>query len=310
MEPHCTPGDRSVPQARARETSRRSAPRRHCPGPRLWASAPRRRNVTIRPMTEPAKPSHFIRDAVLEDLQSGRFPRPVVTRFPPEPNGYLHIGHAKAICLDFGLAQELGGRCHLRFDDTNPTKESQEYVDAITRDVHWLGFDWGTHLYFASDYFDRLYEWAAAAHPRRERLRGRPLRRRDPRAPRHPHRARAGEPVARPVGGGEPGPLPAHARGRVRGREQGPAREDRHGASPTSTCATRSCTASASHAPPHRRRVVRVPDVRLGARPVRLDRGRHPLAVHARVRGPPARSTTGTSTRSASTTRGRSSSRA
>jgi len=111
-------------------------------------------------MTEPAKPSHFIRDAVLEDLQAGRFPRPVVTRFPPEPNGYLHIGHAKAICLDFGLAQELGGRCHLRFDDTNPTKESQEYVDAITRDVHWLGFDWGTHLYFASDYFDRLYEWA------------------------------------------------------------------------------------------------------------------------------------------------------
>ena len=111
-------------------------------------------------MAEPTKPSHFIREAVLEDLQTGRFPRPVVTRFPPEPNGYLHIGHAKAICLDFGLAQELGGRCHLRFDDTNPTKESQEYVDAITRDVHWLGYDWGTHLYFASDYFDRLYEWA------------------------------------------------------------------------------------------------------------------------------------------------------
>jgi glutaminyl-tRNA synthetase len=84
----------------------------------------------------------------------------VVTRFPPEPNGYLHIGHAKAICLDFGLARELDGRCHLRFDDTNPTKESQEYVDAIIRDVRWLGFDWGPHLYFASDYFDRLYEWA------------------------------------------------------------------------------------------------------------------------------------------------------
>jgi glutaminyl-tRNA synthetase len=83
-----------------------------------------------------------------------------VTRFPPEPNGYLHIGHAKAICLDFGLALELGGRCHLRFDDTNPTKESQEYVDAITRDVRWLGFDWGERLHFASDYFDRLYEWA------------------------------------------------------------------------------------------------------------------------------------------------------
>jgi glutaminyl-tRNA synthetase len=107
----------------------------------------------------PDKPSHFIRDAVVEDLRTGRYPG-VVTRFPPEPNGYLHIGHAKAICLDFGLAQEFGGRCHLRFDDTNPTKESQEYVDAITRDVRWLGFDWGQHLYFASDYFEQLYQWA------------------------------------------------------------------------------------------------------------------------------------------------------
>jgi len=105
------------------------------------------------------KPSHFIRDEVVRDLEAGRFPG-VVTRFPPEPNGYLHIGHAKAICLDFGLAQEFGGRCHLRFDDTNPTKESQEYVDAIIRDVRWLGYDWGEHLYYASDYFPRLYDWA------------------------------------------------------------------------------------------------------------------------------------------------------
>jgi glutaminyl-tRNA synthetase len=111
-------------------------------------------------MAEPSKPSHFIKDAALEDFRTGRFTPPVVTRFPPEPNGYLHIGHAKAICLDFGLALELGGRCHLRFDDTNPTKESQEYVDAITRDVRWLGFDWGPHLYYASDYFEQLYEWA------------------------------------------------------------------------------------------------------------------------------------------------------
>jgi glutaminyl-tRNA synthetase len=110
-------------------------------------------------MTEPPKPSNFIRAAVLEDLRTGRF-QGVVTRFPPEPNGYLHIGHAKAICLDFGLALEFGGRCHLRFDDTNPTKESQEYVDAIIRDVRWLGFDWGPHLYYASDYFEQLYEWA------------------------------------------------------------------------------------------------------------------------------------------------------
>ncbi len=104
-------------------------------------------------------PSNFIRAIIDEDLASGRRSE-VVTRFPPEPNGYLHIGHAKSICLNFGLAQIYNGRCHLRFDDTNPTKEEQEYVDAIMEDVRWLGFDWGEHLYFASDYFDQLYEWA------------------------------------------------------------------------------------------------------------------------------------------------------
>jgi glutaminyl-tRNA synthetase len=101
----------------------------------------------------------FIRDIVKADLDSGRV-KGVVTRFPPEPNGYLHIGHAKSICLNFGVAQEFGGRCHLRFDDTNPTREEQEYIDAIERDVRWLGFDWGKHLYHASDYFEQLYSWA------------------------------------------------------------------------------------------------------------------------------------------------------
>ena len=101
----------------------------------------------------------FIRDIVAADLASGRH-RSVVTRFPPEPNGYLHIGHAKSICLNFGIAEEFSGRCHLRFDDTNPTKEEQEYIDAIERDVRWLGFDWGKHLYHASDYFEQLYDWA------------------------------------------------------------------------------------------------------------------------------------------------------
>jgi glutaminyl-tRNA synthetase len=101
----------------------------------------------------------FIRDIIAADLQSGRA-KEVVTRFPPEPNGYLHIGHAKSICLNFGVAQEFGGRCHLRFDDTNPAKEEQEYIDAIERDVRWLGFDWGEHLYHASDYFEQLYAWA------------------------------------------------------------------------------------------------------------------------------------------------------
>ena len=101
----------------------------------------------------------FIRDIIKADLDSGRV-KTVVTRFPPEPNGYLHIGHAKSICLNFGVAEEFGGRCHLRFDDTNPTKEEQEYIDAIKRDLRWLGFDWGEHLHHASDYFEQLYEWA------------------------------------------------------------------------------------------------------------------------------------------------------
>jgi glutaminyl-tRNA synthetase len=101
----------------------------------------------------------FIRDIIQADLAAGRHST-VVTRFPPEPNGYLHIGHAKSICLNFGVAQEFGGRCHLRFDDTNPAKEEQEYIDAIEHDVRWLGFDWGTHLYHASDYFEQLYQWA------------------------------------------------------------------------------------------------------------------------------------------------------
>jgi glutaminyl-tRNA synthetase len=103
----------------------------------------------------------FIRDIVQADLDAKRHAT-VVTRFPPEPNGYLHIGHAKSICLNFGIAQEFHGRCHLRFDDTNPAREEQEYIDAIERDVRWLGFDWGPHLHHASDYFDRLYEWAEA----------------------------------------------------------------------------------------------------------------------------------------------------
>ena len=100
----------------------------------------------------------FVRDIVRADL--GADPKGVVTRFPPEPNGYLHIGHAKSMCLNFGVAEELGGRCHLRFDDTNPIKEEHQYIDAIKADVRWLGFDWGEHLYFASDHFETLYRWA------------------------------------------------------------------------------------------------------------------------------------------------------
>ncbi len=114
---------------------------------------------TQTPAAPAEEPLDFIREIVRADLAEGRH-QAVVTRFPPEPNGYLHLGHAKSICLNFGIAREFGGRCHLRFDDTNPLKEEQEYIDAIERDVRWLGFDWGEHLYHASDYFERLYEWA------------------------------------------------------------------------------------------------------------------------------------------------------
>jgi glutaminyl-tRNA synthetase len=109
---------------------------------------------------ETAAPSNFIKTIVERDLAEGRHGGAVRTRFPPEPNGYLHIGHAKAICLDFGIAADYGGSCNLRFDDTNPLKEEQEYIDAIKADVRWLGFDWEDREYHAADYFEQLYEWA------------------------------------------------------------------------------------------------------------------------------------------------------
>jgi glutaminyl-tRNA synthetase len=105
-------------------------------------------------------PSNFIRDIIEGDLRNNKNDGKVITRFPPEPNGYLHIGHAKSICLNFGIARDYNGRCHLRFDDTNPTKEDVEYVESIQEDVRWLGFDWGEHLYYASDYFGHLYDFA------------------------------------------------------------------------------------------------------------------------------------------------------
>src|SRR5687768_9949533 len=109
--------------------------------------------------TSEARASNFIREIIDEDLASGRY-KEVHTRFPPEPNGYLHIGHAKSIHLNYGLARDYKGKLNLRFDDTNPVKEEQEYIDAIIRDVKWLGADWGDQVYYASDYFDQLYDWA------------------------------------------------------------------------------------------------------------------------------------------------------
>jgi glutaminyl-tRNA synthetase len=115
---------------------------------------------SVTPTEKASAPSNFVRDIVIEDLKTGKFKGRVHTRFPPEPNGYLHIGHAKSICLNFGLAAEFGGKTNLRFDDTNPSKEETEYVDSIIENVRWLGFDWEDRLFYASDYFGQLYEWA------------------------------------------------------------------------------------------------------------------------------------------------------
>src|SRR5436309_4366942 len=114
----------------------------------------------VTPADPTGGPSNFVRDIIDDDLRTNKFGGRVHTRFPPEPNGYLHIGHAKSICLNFGLARDYNGLCNLRFDDTNPTKEEQEYVDSIVRDVRWLGFDSGNRVHYASDYFEQLYEYA------------------------------------------------------------------------------------------------------------------------------------------------------
>ena len=176
--------------------------------------------------TEPGR--DFIRDIVQADVDAGRT-QGVVTRFPPEPNGFLHLGHAKSICLNFGIAQEFGGRCHLRFDDTNPVKEEQLFIDSIQRDVRWLGFDWGMHLHHASDYFEQLYDWA-------EHLITTGKAYVDDTPP-DQMRAQRGtltepgqnSPFPDAVGRGEPRPVPPHAGRRIPQRRAGAAGEDRHG---------------------------------------------------------------------------------
>ena len=170
----------------------------------------------------------FIRTIVTEDVRTSRHAGRVATRFPPEPNGYLHIGHAKSICLNFGVAREFGGSCNLRFDDTNPAKEDVEYVDSI-RPTCTGSASTGTGLFYASDYFEALYDYAEHADPVGPRLRRRPDAGRDPRVPRHPDRAGQEQPVPRPPGRREPRSVRAHAGRRVRGRRARAAREDRHG---------------------------------------------------------------------------------
>ena len=166
----------------------------------------------------PAQGKDFIREIVDADAASGKHGGRVATRFPPEPNGYLHIGHAKSICLNFGIAKEYGGTCNLRFDDTNPLKEEVEYVDSIQADVKWMGFDWEDRLFYASDYFEKLYEFAEA-------LIGKGKAFVCDLTADEVHE----QPVPRPYARREPRPLPPDARGRVPRRRAHPAREDRHG---------------------------------------------------------------------------------
>ena len=216
--------------------------------------------------------------------------RPVVTRFPPEPNGYLHVGHAKSICLNFGMAAENGGQCFLRLDDTNPVKEDQEYVDAIIDGVRWLGFDWGDRLTHASDYFPADPRLCRAADPRRQGLRGQPDGGADPRVPGHADRSRAATARTATAASRRTWTLFARMRARrVRRRPVRAAREDRHGVARTSTCAIPMLyRIRKAHSPAHRRRVVHLPDVRLRAHDFRCPRGHHALDLHAGVRGSPA----------------------
>ncbi len=186
----------------------------------------------------PGAPSDFIRDAVKQDLASGRFTY-VRTRWPPEPNGYLHIGHAKAICLDFGIAAEFGGACNFRFDDTNPEKEEQEYVEAITADVRWLGFEWGEREFFASGYFERLYQWAEQLigsgkayvcdlnEQEIREYRGTDVADKGPITVTPPG---AQQPLSRQKRGGEPRSVPSHAGRGVSRWGADAARKDRYGA--------------------------------------------------------------------------------
>ena len=214
--------------------------------------------------------------------------RRVVTRFPPEPNGYLHIGHAKSICLNFGLAREYGGRCHLRFDDTNPTTEDMEYVEAIQRDIRWLGFDWGEHLYFASDYFERLYDYAVELIEKGLAYVDSLERGGDPRVPRHRHRGRG-------------------ARARTASAPSRRTSTCSRACAPASSRTARTCCARKidmaspnmkmrdpllyriRHAHHYRTGddVVHLPALRLHPLPRGLHRGHHPLDLHAGVREQP-----------------------
>ena len=262
------------------------------------------------PAAAPA-PSDFIRDIVAADVAAGKVQR-VVTRFPPEPNGYLHIGHAKSICLNFGIAHEFGGVCNLRMDDTNPAKEDVEYVESIIEDVKWLIGGWADHVlrfkrvgdtsgraaepgepdtepFYASDYFQQLHDYAVHADQGGQGLRLRSRRRSRPMLyPRRARRGRAALAVSRAQRRGESRSLRADESRRVPRWRAHAAREDRHGRAEHLAARSGALPHPPHVASPHRRRVVHLPDVRLRALPERCDRRHHAQHLHAGVRGPPA----------------------
>ncbi len=226
---------------------------------------------------------NFIREIIDDDLKTNKFGGRVHTRFPPEPNGYLHIGHAKSICLNFGLARDYNGLCNLRFDDTNPTKEEQEYVESIERDVRWLGFDWGDRLYYASDYFEQLFEYAVQLIKKGKAyvcdLNADEIRE---------YRGTLTEP-------GKDSPY----RNRTVEENLDLFERMRSGEFPDGSRTLRAKIDMASpnlnmrdpvmyrilrrYASPDRRYMVHLSDVRLGTRPIRFDRKNHPFDLHSRV---------------------------
>ena len=177
---------------------------------------------------ETREKTNFIWEAIKADIAEGKNGGRVQTRFPPEPNGYLHIGHVKALSVDFLTAERFGGVCNLRFDDTNPTKEKEEFVEAIKDDIHWLGFNYA-NVYYASEQYDQIYEFALRPHPPRAGVCGRSFQRGDPRLSRHADRAGQKLPLPRPHAGRKHGSVSAHEERRVPGRLSRAAREDRHG---------------------------------------------------------------------------------
>ncbi len=259
-------------------------------------------------MSTPGKPAHFIQDIVDADTASDKWSGRVHTRFPPEPNGYLHIGHAKSIILNYALAKANGGRFNLRFDDTNPAKEEQEYVDSIVEDVKWLGGDLDDRLFFASDYFEQMYRWAEQLVTTGKAfvcdLNAEEMTRSAAPSP-----AGHQQPVSRPRAPGEPRAAPPHEEGRVRPRQQDAAGEDRHGVGQHEPARPGDVPHRQGQPSPHRATTWCIyPVLRLGARARGQPRAHHPLHLHARVQEPPAALRLVPRRSWASTTRSRSSS--